>query len=361
MNSRDVDVLIIGAGASGLYAAALLQDSGYDVVVIEARHRVGGRLLSPTVDTGRVDLGATWYWANEPRIGSLITSAGLPTFPQHTVGDMMFQPDSANTQRLDGNQLGTPAGRLASGMQSLPEVLNAQLASDSVVLDTEVTSVRVANNLVTVGSTAGTWTAQNVVVATPPSLAMSRITFEPAIDDLVAGLARATPVWMGSTVKAVAVFDHAFWREDGLAGSAYSYSGPMREIHDMSGPDGSPAAIFGFCGLPVGADTPTEDEIVAQLVALFGERAATPIEVFVMDWRREAFTSPPNVEQLTNYQTYGHPDFQKPFLGGRVHWASTETSTIAPGHIEGAFAVAERSVNAILANLHADNSTPGAP
>jgi len=51
-------IAIIGAGVSGLYAASLLIDKGYDVTVFEARDRVGGRVLSHD----GFDLGPTWYW-----------------------------------------------------------------------------------------------------------------------------------------------------------------------------------------------------------------------------------------------------------------------------------------------------------
>ncbi|MEO1058932.1 MAG: FAD-dependent oxidoreductase, partial [Actinomycetota bacterium] len=58
--------------------------------------------------------------------------------------------------------------------------------------------------------------------------------------------------------------------------------------------------------------------------------------------------SPPGVEALHEYQTYGHPIWQTPTGDGRLHWTSTETSREAPGHIEGALAAAERTVLAIV-------------
>lgn len=360
MTTHSADVVIIGAGAAGLYAAAILQQNQVDVAVLEARERIGGRLLSPVVDGGRVDLGATWFWANEPRIGALIGDGDLPGFPQRTEGDMMYQPDTGDAQRMQGNQLGTPAGRVASGMQSIPELLNDQLSSDTVFLNTEVTHLRLADERVSIQTTGDSWSAQHLVLAVPPALAVSRISFDTELPGPLSGLAQSTPIWMGSTVKVVATFDRPFWRNEGLAGSAFSYAGPMREIHDMSGPDGTPAAIFGFCAVPVGADAPTQEEILKQLVELFGEEAASPAEVHIMDWRAEAFTSPPNVEHLTNYQTFGHPEFQKPTFDGRLHWASTETSPIAPGHIEGAFAAAERAANAILTSLESPELKTGA-
>ena len=343
-------VIIVGAGAAGLYAANILQQNGREVTVLEARDRIGGRLLSPVVAGGSVDLGATWFWENEARINAFITDAELPAFDQYIAGDMIFQPSPRGAQRMDGNQLSTPAGRLSAGMASLTEALGDQLDPGTVKLATEVRSINPDHAGLSVESATERWSAEHVVLALPPALAIARIDFGGSLNGRIAALARATPVWMGATVKAVAVFEQPFWRDTGLAGAAYSYSGPMREIHDMSGPDGTPAALFGFCNLPTGSPPPSIEDVTRQFVELFGEAAANPTDVFVMDWRAEEFTSPPEVESITNYQTYGHREFQSPNLGGRLHWASTETSTIAPGHIEGAFTAAQRAADAILSS-----------
>ncbi len=50
----------------------------------------------------------------------------------------------------------------------------------------------------------------------------------------------------------------------------------------------------------------------------------------------------------TDYQRFGHRRYADPLLGGRVHWAGTETSPEVPGHVEGALAAAERAVRAVL-------------
>lgn len=54
-------VLVLGAGMAGLGAASQLQRRGYDVTVLEARHRIGGRTHTSTEMGGiPLDLGASW-------------------------------------------------------------------------------------------------------------------------------------------------------------------------------------------------------------------------------------------------------------------------------------------------------------
>ena len=84
----DVHVVIIGAGLSGLRCAQLVQERGVPCIVLEARGRVGGRLLSHRGPSEEAfDLGAAWVWPEtQPRVVRLATRLGLELFPQHVEG-----------------------------------------------------------------------------------------------------------------------------------------------------------------------------------------------------------------------------------------------------------------------------------
>jgi len=56
------DVVIVGAGSAGLYAARNLIDDGYDVLIIEATDRIGGRVYSKTLGDTRVEMGAEEHY-----------------------------------------------------------------------------------------------------------------------------------------------------------------------------------------------------------------------------------------------------------------------------------------------------------
>ncbi len=358
------DVVVVGAGISGLAAARSLLDAGRKVIVLESRDRVGGRLQSVAVDGGAegepvpLDLGATWFWPGEPRVARLVEQLGLVTHPQHLDGDAVYH-DPSGAQRLSGNPIDVPSFRFSAGAQSLPARLADTLPPGTVRLSTAVSRVELAEPNLTVSyeagpagesgsGAAGTIRAAHVVLALPPALAVHRIEFLPGLPERLAGLAAATPVWMGAVTKVVAVYPRPFWRDHGLAGAAISHLGPMREIHDMSGPDGMPAALFGFVPRPPADPAALDDAVIEQLATLFGPAAARPVELLKADWRQEPDTSPPGVDRLTAYQTFGHELYLRPAVGGRLHWSSTETGRVAPGHVEGALEAAERVVGQIL-------------
>lgn len=58
---QSAEVIVIGAGAAGLAAARKLQDQGTDVVLLEGRSRIGGRVHTSNQWQGApIDLGASW-------------------------------------------------------------------------------------------------------------------------------------------------------------------------------------------------------------------------------------------------------------------------------------------------------------
>lgn len=56
----EADIIVIGAGVAGLAAARTLRDAGRDVIVLEGRDRIGGRIWTDHALGVPVDLGATW-------------------------------------------------------------------------------------------------------------------------------------------------------------------------------------------------------------------------------------------------------------------------------------------------------------
>ncbi len=357
-----MDVVVVGAGAAGLAATAGLAAGGADVVCLEARDRIGGRLLTVDAGPGRVDLGASWFWSGEERVERLVAAASIPVHPQHLDGDALYD-SAAGLRRLAGNPIDVPARRYTDGARSVVDALSGGLEPGTVRLGCPVSSISADSGGVRVAGPGTEVTARHVVVALPPALAVEAIGFAPTLPPELERLARMTPVWMGHTVKVVAVYREPFWRSSGLAGAAISEIGPLREIHDLSGPEGDdPAALFGFAPANPGGPPLAPGQVVDQLVRMFGPAAAAPQEVLVTDWSRERWTSPPGAGQSAAYQLFGHRAYQQPALLGRLHWASTETATASPGHVEGALEAAARAASTVLAALRSPAGTaPPAP
>jgi|TARA_B110000263_G_scaffold39435_1_gene31094 monoamine oxidase len=71
------DIIVIGAGLSGLSAALILQDEGYKVTVLEADNRVGGRVLSERRVTGSPETGGTAFGSGYARIIDIAQRLGV--------------------------------------------------------------------------------------------------------------------------------------------------------------------------------------------------------------------------------------------------------------------------------------------
>jgi len=63
-SAQDGDVLVLGAGIAGLFAASRLTEAGYKVVVIERSHRIGGTHRSENIGPYSFDVGSIFYEAN---------------------------------------------------------------------------------------------------------------------------------------------------------------------------------------------------------------------------------------------------------------------------------------------------------
>jgi monoamine oxidase len=129
---RECEVVVIGAGFSGLAAARQLARSGVDVLVTEARHRVGGRSFTDTTEAGfRVDRGGQWIGPTQTHLAALAAELGVSTFPTYTAGEGIELRQGVRTPYV--GLIPTSDPRAAA--EAIAYILDLDLAGFDVPLD----------------------------------------------------------------------------------------------------------------------------------------------------------------------------------------------------------------------------------
>lgn len=353
---NEPDVLVIGAGLSGLIAADRLHERGWAVAVWEARDRVGGRAWSPSVGPEglRLDLGAAWHWARHDRVEALVDRLGRSRVRQHEPGIALYEPDRSDpVERFEWPETPPPAWRIDGGTQALCEAVADRLPPGTIAYSHGVTRLEARGGgvRVTAETPDGTRTvsARAAVVAVPPRLAAHTLRFVPALPDALVRAQRRVPTWMAASGKAAATFPSSFWRERGLDGRIVSHAGPVAHWHDALAPDGR-AALVGFLhstGLQMWdeeGEAALRAAVRTQLVHCFGETAPIPTALAVSDWRTDPATSPPSASPRTPEHPPSPPSvLTTPHWNGTLLWAGAETAHDHPGFLDGAIEAGERA------------------
>ncbi|TQJ39048.1 putrescine oxidase [Arthrobacter sp. SLBN-112] len=84
------DVVVVGAGPSGLTAARELNKAGLTVAVLEARDRVGGRTWTDTVDGAMLEIGGQWVSPDQTALLDLLQELNLETYPRYRDGESIY-------------------------------------------------------------------------------------------------------------------------------------------------------------------------------------------------------------------------------------------------------------------------------
>ena len=320
-------LVIIGAGLSGLTSAVLLQDR-YDVTIIEARDRTGGRIMG--IDGH--DMGPSWVWPHQKNILKLIETLDLELFSQYTEGLASYDAPEG-VQHFRPSQK-VPSFRIKGGIGQVVRALENRL-ENPVHLHEKVLSLTQSNEIIVVRTTDTTYEAERVISTLPPRLAVESIAYSPALPEALHTQLQNIPTWMGYAAKCVIEYSDAFWREEGLSGFAISHLGPLGEIHDACTQD--KAALFGFVHSTAKYDN-LEEDIIQQLIRLYGRKAANPSKFHLVDWKKEPYTSTLlDAMPLREHPAYG---FTATHFGDRLIFSGTESALREGGYLEGAVTAA---------------------
>jgi len=342
MNTEHCDVLIIGAGLSGLAIAYYLRDSGLSLKVIEARERIGGRIHTIYKDgKAPLEMGATWLGDKHKQLRKLLADLDIGTFHQVIGSSAIYEAISTSPHylaQLPPNP--EPSHRIAGGSSTLINKLAAYVEDRDLILGEKVKMVTKIDNGETLQIKSQNYqiNAKKVVSTLPPNLLASSIAFKPALPANLTSMAKQTHTWMGESIKIALTFKEAFWRTAELSGTVFSNVGPIPEMYDHSNVEDNYFALKGFFSGTYFNVSKEErlSLVLSQLRKYFGSKVDAFIDYEEAVWRNEKLTFTPYQENVLPHQNNGHPIFRSPFLDGRFFVAGTETATIFPGYMEGA-------------------------
>ena len=132
---RKADVVVVGAGLAGLTAARELTAQGKKVIVLEARNRVGGRVLNHDIGNGKVsERGGTFVGPTQDHIIDLGKQFGVDIFDTYDTGDNVYiDAGSRSTYASDG-----PTGSAPLDPKILPDLAVVVSNLDSMALEVPV-------------------------------------------------------------------------------------------------------------------------------------------------------------------------------------------------------------------------------
>lgn len=99
---RSADVLVVGAGIAGLACARELSRRGIHAIVLEARDRVGGRLLNSECDGDVIELGGQFLGPGQDRVYALAAELGATTCATHRAGSNLIETGRGGLRRYRG-------------------------------------------------------------------------------------------------------------------------------------------------------------------------------------------------------------------------------------------------------------------
>lgn len=338
--ATSTDVIILGAGLSGLTCAYYLWKEGVHVTILEARDRIGGRILTHGFDQKEpIEMGATWLGTKHTHLNALLSELQIDIFPQVIGRQVFFEPISISPPSLATvPENSDPSYRIRGGTASLIHALIHRVGPENIITGTPVHALDFTGTAIEIHTDNNTYTAQKVISTLPPNLLVHSIQSVPEWPNDFFQIASNTHTWMGESIKIALRFNEPFWTEGQSSGTVMSNVGPVTELYDHTDYARSIFALKGFINSSNHALSKEQrlEIILKQLQKYYGEKIMRYTEYVEKVWRDERYTFYPYHQHVLPHQGNGHAIYQNALYDNRLIISGAETSPVYPGYMEGA-------------------------
>lgn len=351
MNIIKSDIIIIGAGLTGLTLAYLFKNSGYNIIILEARTRKGGRIHTAThLQNTPIEMGATWLGNNHTALNALLRALNLDTFEQKLGEKAIFEPNSLAPYQLvtlPKNQ--EPSYRIKGGTTNLIERLEQSISEHKIFYNQAVSSIKEDHNILVLETNKSAFKTNLVISTLPPYLLQSTIKIEPQLPQKIQYIMENTHTWMGESIKVGLRFKTPFWKTNNSSGTIFSNVGPIPECYDHSNYEDNLFALKGFFNNSYFSLSKAErlNMVLKQLKKYYGGVVNTYTSYEEKVWRNDPFTFSNYHSHILPHQNNGHKLFKESYLNGKFYIAGAETDSEFPGYMEGAVRSAHYVYNKI--------------
>lgn len=345
MNTFKTDILIIGAGLTGLTLAYYLKDLNISFKITEARPTIGGRIKTKyNTNQAPIELGATWLIEQQVAAIKLLKELNIPVFKQYYGKTAIYQPNQMQAAQLvklpENNAV---SYRVENGTYSVIKALAEKLPENSIDCNQSVQSIKTHNGGLEIEATTYKYHCKHVIATLPPSLFSKTITTEPSLSKDIKQLMLNTHTWMQDSIRVGITYKNAFWQNKNTSGTIYSSAGPIQEFYDHSNANNSLFALSGFINSKSSDYTRDQRKalIIKQLQTFYGDQALEYDSYEECVWKDEKQTLVGNETFLMPQTNNGHPLYQNTYLNNRLFIAGAETSPVFSGKMEGAITSAQ--------------------
>ena len=355
-NNNKYDLIIIGAGLTGLALAYFLRESGKSILILEGRKRVGGRIYTKrNANQAPQEMGATWLSNPHTSLINILQELGIEVFEQVISDQAIYEPTPTSPPQLV--QLppnDNPSYRIANGTSTIIEKLQSYIADDNLHLNEKVISIQEHDDHISVQSEKAKYKANIIVSTLPPYLLNQTIDIVPSLPSSTTQIMKQTHTWMGTSIKISLSYAEPFWRDKGLSGTIFSAAGPLTEFYDHSDIKDKNYAMMGFINDSYFSISKNErlQLIMQQLNKYYGTHAQNYINYEEKIWCNDSMTSTPYKDHLLPHQNNGHAIYNQAYFNKRFYIAGAETSRTHAGYMDGAVSSA-KDISQRINNLQA--------